>query len=215
MPRKKKTETPAPEEKEQAPIPQEEQPEIELTPEERAAQAKERLCQAMAAAIRDAAKKGKYMKLTEISEVLEADKTFALELLDEMMALPDYEDLRMYKSSKDRYYYSYPTIANNYVRGCALAEEGNLEGIIAEVVRYESKRYPRATIIDTFTRFPYHYTKEQVKSMLAVMEGKKEYGDIQTYTSQKGNLYIFSTNSLTPQYAKALVEIGEDVKQWF
>lgn len=187
---------------------------VKQTPEEMAQQAREQLFQDIAATIREAAKKEKYVKLTELSEALKADKDFILALLDDMMSQAEYEDLRLYKGSKNRYYYSYPMLANNYVKNCALAEEDNLEGIIAEIVRYESKRYPRATMIDTFTRFPYHYTKIQVRNMLKRMADKEEYNDLRTYTSQNGNLYIYSTQSLTPRHAEALVEIEEDVRQW-
>lgn len=188
---------------------------VKLTAEDKAQKVKEKLFEAAAKCIRDAAKEEKYVKLTELSTVLEADKAYVLELLDEMMALPAYEDVRMYKGSKDRYYYTYPTLANNYVKNCALAEEDNLEGTIAEIVRYESMRYPRATIIDTFTRFPYRYTKAQIKSAIKRLEKNPDCEDLKTYESQQGNLYIYSTKFLTPRHAEALVEIGEDIRQWF
>ena len=188
---------------------------VKPTPEDKAQKAKEKLFAAAAKCIRDAAQQEKYVKLTELSTLLEADKANTLDLLDEMLALPEYEDLRMYKGSKDRYYYSYPTLANNYVKNCALAEEDNLEGTIAEIVRYESMRYPRATIIDTFTRFPYRYTKAQVKSAIKRMEKNADYEDLKTYESKQGNLYIYSTKSLTQRHAEALVEIAEDITQWF
>ena len=38
-----------------------------------------------------------------------------------------------------------------------------------------------------------------------------EYADIQTYTSAQGTLYIYSTQFLSPVYAKALAENSEDI----
>ena len=188
---------------------------VRLTAEEKALKARANLCEAIAREIRSAAKQEKYLALTELSVIMEADKAFVIELTDEMLAQPEYEDLRVYKGRKDRYFYSYPTLAHNYVKNCVLAEEDNIEATIAEIVRYESKRYPRATIIDTFTKFPYHYTKAQVKNAAKKMLAKEEYADLKAYESKKGNMYLYSTQSLTQRHAEALVEIGEDITNWF
>ena len=50
--------------------------------------------------------------------------------------------------------------------------------------------------------------------MLEKMSRQPEYEDIQLYESGQKNLYIFSTQFLSRNYASSLVEMSEDKRMW-
>lgn len=186
----------------------------ELTPEEQALEARKLSWEVCAASVRERAQALEYLTLAELCAQLEMERDAAAALMDEVREQADYQDICVYKGAKDLYYYTYPKLAHNYVKNVALAQENDLPRIIAEVVRYESKTYPRATAIDTFSKFPYHFTEIQVKRILEKMSRQPEYEDIQLYESGQKNLYIFSTQFLSRNYASSLVEMSEDKRMW-
>ena len=192
-------------------IPQEE--ERELTPEERLEQSKKVLWSATSDKIRQAAKNGKFVRLSELCTEFELDREVMLAVIAEMKAQEGYDDLYCYEGTKEIYYYVYPKIAHNYVRNCALAESDDIERIVAEVVRYESKTYPRPTCTEAFGRFPYRYTSHQVKVALERMLPNAEYADLKTYTSKvQQKLYIYSTQYLDVKRAEFLADDSEDFR---
>lgn len=183
-------------------------------PEDDVPQEKREFWEAACAVVRDQAKRCHHLTLTDLCAQAEMERDEVRALMDEARTRPEYADVYVYEGAKDLYYYIYPTLAHNYVRGVAMAQENDLPRIIAEVVRYESKTYPRATDITTFTRFPYHYTVIQVQRMLERMARQSEYADLERYTSGKKNEYVYSTRYLTRRYATFLVEQGEDKRIW-
>lgn len=185
-----------------------------LTPEEQEALDKAALHGAIAKTIRDRGQQKMYLTFSELLALTEMEKGPLLQELAHMKAQEEYQDLCVYQGAKDAYYYTYPLLAHNYVKALALAKEDDLAHIIAEVVRYESKTYPRATKIDTFSKYPYRYTEIQAKRMLEKMVKLPEYADLETYTSKRNNFYIFSTLHLSRKRAESLVEIAEDPWMW-
>lgn len=183
-------------------------------PEDDVPEEKRAFWEAACEAVRDEAANRHYLTLTDLCARAEMERDEVRTLMEEARTRPEYADVYVYEGAKDLYYYIYPTLAHNYVRGIAMAQENDLPRIIAEVVRYESKIYPRATDITTFTRFPYHYTVIQVRRMLERMARQSEYADLERYTSGKKNEYIFSTRYLSRRYATFLVEQSEDKRIW-
>lgn len=185
-----------------------------LPPEAEAGLEKQALHGAIAKTIRDRGSREQYLTLSELCELTELEKPALLEEMEAMKAQEAYQDIYVYQGAKDAYYYTYPLLAHNYVKALVLAKEDDLARTIAEVVRYESKTYPRATKMDTFTKFPYRYTEIQAKRMLESMMKLPEYADLQTYESQRKNFYVFSTRHLTRARAESLVEYQEDPRMW-
>lgn len=186
----------------------------ELTPEEKLLQEKKTVWEAIAQIIRENGKQEHYATLTDLMGQLEMEKDVLLAAIEEMKAQEEYKDICVYEGVKDRYYYTYPLLAHNYVKNVAMAQEDDLPHTIAEVVRYESQTYPRATDIETFTKFPYHYTVIQVKRMLERMQKEEQYQDLQTYESSHKNFYVYSSKFFTKQHATFLIEFNEDKRQW-
>lgn len=188
--------------------------ERELTPEEKEQALKERIWAVVAQQVRESGRKEQYVTLSEISAQLELEREPMRAVMEEMQAQEPYRDICVYEGAKDLYYYTYPLLAHNYVRTLAMAQEDDLASIIAQTVRYESKTYPRATLIDTFSQAPYHYTGIQVRRMLERMQKDEQYKDLETYESKGKNFYIFSTKYLTRFYITRVIEMLEDKRQW-
>ena len=185
-----------------------------LSPEEQLEQEKRRRWARCAEAVREQGGEEQFLTLSDLCAWQEMDRDEAAGMMRELMDQEEYRDICVYEGAKDLYYYTYPTLAHNYVKNVALAQEDDLPRTIAEIVRYESKIYPRATAIDTFSKFPYHYTEIQIRRTLERMTGQPEYADIETYVSGKQQLYIFSTRHLSRAYATTLVEMSEDKRMW-
>lgn len=189
-------------------------PAEELSPEEQLEQEKRQRWARCAEAVREQGKEEQYLTLSDLCAWQEMEKDDAAAMMRELMEQEEYKDICVYQGAKDLYYYTYPTLAHNYVKNVALAQEDDLPHTIAETVRYESKIYPRATAIETFSKFPYHYTEIQTRRALELMAKLPEYADIETYVSGKKKTYIFSTKYLSRAYASSLVEMQEDVRIW-
>lgn len=189
-------------------------PAEELSPEEQLEQEKRQRWARCAEAVREQGKEEQYLTLSDLCAWQEMEKDDAAAMMRELMEQEEYKDICVYQGAKDLYYYTYPTLAHNYVKNVALAQEDDLPHTIAEIVRYESKIYPRATAIETFSKFPYHYTEIQTRRALELMAKLPEYADIETYVSGKKKTYIFSTKYLSRAYASSLVEMREDVRIW-
>lgn len=185
-----------------------------LSPEEQLEQEKRQRWERWAEAVREQGKEEKYLTLSDLCAWQELERDDAAAMMREMMEQEEYKDICVYQGAKDLYYYTYPTLAHNYVKNVALAQEDDLPHTIAEVVRYESRIYPRATEIEAFSKFPYHYTEIQVRRALDAMAKLPEFADIETYVSGKKKTYIFSTKHLSRDYASSLVEMKEDVRIW-
>ena len=176
-------------------------PAEELSPEEQLEQEKRQRWARCAEAVREQGKEEQYLTLSDLCAWQEMEKDDAAAMMRELMEQEEYKDICVYQGAKDLYYYTYPTLAHNYVKNVALAQEDDLPHTIAEIVRYESKIYPRATAIETFSKFPYHYTEIQTRRALELMAKLPEYADIETYVSGKKKTYIFSTKYLSRAYA--------------
>lgn len=189
-------------------------PAQELSPEEQLLQAKKVVWDAIAQAIRESGKQEQYLTLSDLSGQMEIEKDALLTTIQELQMQEEYKDICVYQGAKELYYYTYPLLAHNYVKNVALAQEDELPRTIAEVARYESQIYPRATDIKTFTKFPYRYTEIQVKRMLERMRKEEQYQDLQTYESSHKNFYVYSSKFFTRQHAVFLIEFNEDKRQW-
>jgi hypothetical protein len=78
--------------------------------------------------------------------------------------------------------------------------------LIADLVRRNSALYPRPTPLEIFEQVPFDLTKEEVHGCLSQMANGEEYQDIQQTRSSLGNIFLFSTLHLEPEYAAMLAE---------
>ena len=138
-----------------------------------------------------------YASLKE--EIEEADQ-----LLEEIREDEDCKDIAYKEGKKDRYYYSQQNMSDNYAMIAALVEDKDLAATMVHMVRFNSKTYPAPTPLSYFERHPYYATKPQIERAYQVLSGREENGDIQRFTNNRNSDFLFSTEFLSPKYAKAL-----------
>ncbi|MFT4105820.1 MAG: hypothetical protein QM657_08665 [Lacrimispora sp.] len=138
-----------------------------------------------------------YSSLKE--EIEEADR-----LLEEIREDENCKDIACKEGKKDRYYYSQQNMSDNYAMIAALVEDKDLAATMVHMVRFNSKTYPAPTPLSYFERHPYYATKPQIERAYQVLSGREENGDIQRFTNNRNSDFLFSTQSLSPKYAKAL-----------
>ena len=139
-----------------------------------------------------------------LTEVENAD-----ELLAQMPADPQCEDITTRKGAKDTYYYSTANMSDNYAMIAQLIEDKDLCVMFAEMVRFNARIYPSATPLKYFQRSPYGLAPEVMEQTWESMQGKPEYADIEELTNNQNERFLFSTKHLTRRYAKAISDVDE------
>jgi hypothetical protein len=78
--------------------------------------------------------------------------------------------------------------------------------LVTDIVRENSRLYPRPVPLGMFGDAPFDLTPEEVSSCLGKMAGREEYGDIHQTTTSIGTVFLYSTLHLEPDYASFLAE---------
>ena len=139
-----------------------------------------------------------------LEEVENAD-----ELLAQMPADPQCEDITTRKGAKDTYYYSTANMSDNYAMIAQLIEDKDLCVMFAEMVRFNARIYPSATPLKYFQRSPYGLAPEVIEQTWKAMQENPEYADIEELTNNQNERFLFSTQHLTRRYAKAISDVDE------
>ena len=139
-----------------------------------------------------------------LTEVENAD-----ELLAQMPADPQCEDITTRKGAKDTYYYSTANMSDNYAMIAQLIEDKDLCVMFAEMVRFNARIYPSATPLKYFQRSPYGLAPEVIEQTWKSMQERPEFSDIEELTNNQNERFLFSTKHLTRRYAKAISDVDE------
>ena len=139
-----------------------------------------------------------------LTEVENAD-----ELLAQMPADPQCEDITTRKGAKDTYYYSTANMSDNYAMIAQLIEDKDLCVMFAEMVRFNARIYPSATPLKYFQRSPYGLAPEEIEQTWKTMQGRPEFADIEELTNNQNERFLFSTKHLTRRYAKAISDVDD------
>ena len=139
-----------------------------------------------------------------LTEVENAD-----ELLAQMPADPQCEDITTRKGAKDTYYYSNANMSDNYAMIAQLIEDKDLCVMFAEMVRFNARIYPSATPLKYFQRSPYGLAPEVIEQTWKAMQENPEYADIEELTNNQNERFLFSTKHLTRRYAKAISDVDD------
>ncbi len=103
------------------------------------------------------------------------------------------------------HYFSVLSLSETYA-GILVRKSENPLSMVAEVVRENSRLYPRPVTVDGFREPPFELTPEEIAECLATMETQEEYEDIGQTVTSVGTLFLFSTRHLEPDYAFTLAE---------
>lgn len=102
-------------------------------------------------------------------------------------------------------YYSSIYMSEKYAKILSQKGEDPLL-MIAEIVRENSKIYPRPIPMNIFKETPFEFGREDLLDFLERMAGIEEYQDIAQTTTSIGTVYLYSTLYLEPDYASTLAE---------
>lgn len=121
-------------------------------------------------------------------------------------------DIKSIKGDKDIYYYSEEFMSDNYAMIALLVDEKDIAKTIAKMVRWNSKTYPCPTPRYYFKNSPYFLTDPQIERALSKIWNSEEYKDICELETGNDVKYLYSTETMSEKYARALaedVEFGE------
>jgi hypothetical protein len=111
----------------------------------------------------------------------------------------------MFSRNGIAYYHSVQSLSETYA-GMLVWKSENPLWMIAEVVRTNSKLYPRPVSLDSFQKPPFGLTREEIVECLDTMAYHKEYQDIAQTITSAGTQFLFSTDHLDPDHALTLAE---------
>jgi len=80
------------------------------------------------------------------------------------------------------------------------------EVLVAEVVRSNSRDYPRPVPVGLFEKPPFDLAPQDLAAILESLAAKPAFGDIATIRTSAGTAYLFSSRYLTRTYAAFLAE---------
>lgn len=164
--------------------------------------------------IREGSETGRLLKAEEILTELKErgiPKTEHLEQVTSLEALleqilKENPDLRkICDRNCIAYYHSVESLSETYGRIIVWKSENPL-WMMAQVVRTNSRLYPRPVSLDSFRTPPFGLTGEEILECLATMAHHREYQDITQTVTSAGTQFLYSTDHLDPDHAHALAE---------
>ncbi len=132
-------------------------------------------------------------------------------LLEEVKEDETCSDITYRQGEKDKYYYSQSNMSDNYSMIISLVEDKDLVSTIVKMVRFNAETYPSPTPLEYFERHPYFANQPQIERACDMIALNDEYSDIQRFTNNVNEDYLFSTKFLTYKYANALATVDEFV----
>ena len=141
--------------------------------------------------------------------LLQNEDNNVAEALEMLKKDESFNDITAAKGEKDTYYYSAKTMTKQYATIAILVEEENHLRTVAHMVRYHCELYPSPTPISYFLNHPYYYSKPFMEQVMEALKNGPEYEDILEVTNANGNVYLYSTKSMSQRYAAALADRAE------
>jgi hypothetical protein len=119
------------------------------------------------------------------------------------------EEFRDLKAIRGRdgstHYYSSLSMSDTYAEWVLRWGENPFH-TMAEIIRENSKIYPRPVPLDLFQESPFGFSGEEIQDLLRRMAEQEDYRDIRQTQTSIGSLYLYSTLHLEPDYASTLAE---------
>lgn len=104
------------------------------------------------------------------------------------------------------YLYSTERMTDAYARWSFLASEDDRVLTFVECVRDESRKYPRPMEASSLSNEPFNLSADEIDELWRTVRDSGAYPDLDTVAASNGDVYYFSTEYLTPAYAKSLAE---------
>ncbi|MDR2586627.1 MAG: hypothetical protein LBC23_00010 [Coriobacteriales bacterium] len=116
------------------------------------------------------------------------------------------EDIRILHGKERSYLYSTRFMSDNYANWAFLALEDDAARTLVECVREESRVYPRPMLARSLENPPFSLSAQAVQVAFEDVAASGLFTDIQSTSASNGDVYYFSTDYLSPAYARSLAE---------
>jgi hypothetical protein len=130
-----------------------------------------------------------------------------------LMSLLDderFKDIHLVANSREtRYLYSDQFMTGTYAGILAQAEAHDPLATIADIVREESRIYPRPTALTTFNAPVYNINPDELGKYADDLVTRPEYSDIKSVLASTGTRYLYSETFINRDFVKAAVEWEE------
>jgi hypothetical protein len=169
---------------------------------------------AVAEMIRKKSEAGELLRQDELAQgmlertLLPAENVERKRRLDAVVekALDGNADLvKLHAEEREPHYFSTQFMTEAYAR-ILVGKESDPLLLIADIVRENSAVYPRPVPVAMFTGSPFDLSRKEIQACLERMAGQEEYNDIRQTETSIGNVFLYSTSHLEPNYASMLAE---------
>lgn len=122
--------------------------------------------------------------------------------------LPDLDvrDIAIMQGIKGRYLYSVALLSHSFARALFHTAEDNEVATFVDVVRTESRVYPRPVDIGSFMNPPYLWSPAKTQEVYEKVAASGSFKDIHVTHTSKGTPYYYSDLYLSDAQARALAQ---------
>lgn len=125
---------------------------------------------------------------------------------DEPLPNPDVSDVVLLYGKKAVYLYSKPLLSSSFAHALFVTTENDDLSTFIDVVRTESRVYPRPVSILDFMNPPYLWPIEKTRELFESIGDEAAFADIHTCKTSLDETFFYSTRFLNDAQGKALAE---------
>jgi hypothetical protein len=122
-------------------------------------------------------------------------------------------DIAVLQGTKARYLYSTDFMTDSFAHWTYLALEDDKVATFVDIVREESRTYPRPMVYRALLNDPFRMTEDQVLDCWKTVRESEKFPDIASCDASNGDVYFYSSDYLSGAQAKALAEYYS-VERW-
>ncbi|MDY2777215.1 MAG: hypothetical protein SOU51_02400 [Collinsella sp.] len=119
---------------------------------------------------------------------------------------PDVSDIAVIYGKKGAYLYSKALMSHSFAHALFLTSEDDDLAIFVDVVRSESRVYPRPVAASTFANPPYLWSDERTMRVFGEVSSDAAFADLKLVRASNGEPYFYSDRYLSDAQGRALAE---------
>ena len=118
----------------------------------------------------------------------------------------DCENVVLLEGRHGFYLYDRTCMTDAFARWAFLAAEDDDVATFVTCVREESRTYPRPMPIEALENDPFRFSRERIARTWDAVRDSGEYPDIRQVAASNGDVFCYSTDYLSADYAASLAE---------
>ncbi|MFP9135481.1 hypothetical protein ACLKZ7_20860 [Shewanella algae] len=152
---------------------------------------------------------GRLVSLPQLLAVAGDDSEKTVDAVQEYIRLilaPEHRDLKMRISEDEHFFYSDRYMVDSYANRWLALQRGEVAATLAQQIRETSCRHTAVLEASVLGYPPYSLDAEAQQALRQQLLAMPEYDDIRYDTGSDGKGYYFSTDGLSPEYARVLAD---------